>query len=104
MYVYSKYNVRTNMCYTANSGWNISIFWNINLYKRTHKIDILYLENYSADNIPLLVDFYNSTNNKSIKKDLKDYLEITDFYEIRGFQEYNISKVRAKESIKKLKY
>lgn len=77
---------------------------NINLYNKTNKIDIYYLENFSSDNIPLLVDLYNNTKNESIKKDLKDYLKEKDIYSIKGFQEYNISKARAKESVKKLNY
>ena len=77
---------------------------NINLYNKTHKIDIYYLENFSSDNIPLLVDFYNSISDKTIKDELEDYLKTTDFYKTKGFQEYNISKTKAKESVKKLKY
>lgn len=77
---------------------------NINLYNKTHKIDIYYLENFSSDNIPLLVDLYNNTNDKFIKKELKDYLKEKDIYSTKGFQEYNMSKIRAKESVKKLNY
>jgi hypothetical protein len=74
---------------------------NINRYYKTGKIDIEYLQNYSTDNIPLLVDLYNKTDDYKIKTELKYYFEeIEQNNKIRDFREYNISKHSALKSIK----
>ena len=40
---------------------------NITRYHNKQKLDINYLCNYHADNMPLLVDLYNETNDYKIK-------------------------------------
>ena len=73
---------------------------NINRYYYTGKIDLQYLENYNYDNIPLLVDLYNKTDDYQIKRELKYYFkEIKEYNEISDFREYNISKSKALKSI-----
>lgn len=74
---------------------------NINRYYSTGKIDIEYLINYNTDNIELLVDLYNKTDDKEIKDELKYYFDdIKEYSKIRDFREYNISKSNALKSIK----
>ena len=74
---------------------------NINRYYRTNKIDLDYLQNYNSDNIPLLVDLYDKTNNKEIKEQIAIYFkELNDQFEIDNFQEFNISKNKAIKEIK----
>lgn len=75
---------------------------NINRYYDKGKIDIEYLENYSCDNVPLLVELYNRTDDKDLKENIANYLQANDFYKVRDFREYNISKEKAKKEIKDL--
>lgn len=75
---------------------------NINRYNVKNDIDIEYLENGRADNIPILIKLYNKVEDKEIKEKLYNYLKGVDL-DINGFQEFNISKLIAKQKIKKLK-
>lgn len=77
---------------------------NINRYYETNKIDIDYLENYSSDNIPLLIELHNKTNDTDLKTKIKEYLDEEVYQETKtkGFQEYNISKNIAYKEIKNL--
>ena len=77
---------------------------NINRYYKTNKIDIYYLENFSSDNVPLLIELYNKTDDTTLKDSIKEYLN-KDMYQetkTKGFQEYNISKKVAHKKIKLL--
>ena len=74
---------------------------NINRYYKTGKIDIEYLENYSSDNITLLTDLYNKTEDDNIKTELKYYFkEIKRNIKINDLREFNISKAKALKNIK----
>lgn len=78
---------------------------NIERYNKTGKIDIYYLENYDSDNITLLTDLYNKTNDKEIKDELNLYLrEMSTMKKTHGFQEYNISKKRAYKYLNKINW
>ena len=75
---------------------------NINRYHDKGKIDIEYLENYNCDNVPLLVELHNKTDDTKLKEDIADYLQTNKFCSVSDFREYNISRVKANEEIKKL--
>ena len=75
---------------------------NINRYYEKNKIDIKYLENYNADNVPDLINLYNKTEDVKLKEEIKGYFETNIFYETKGFQEFNISKQKARKQITKL--
>jgi hypothetical protein len=75
---------------------------NINRYYEKHKIDIKYLENYNADNVPDLINLYNKTEDVKLKEEIKGYFETNIFYETKGFQEFNMSKQKARKQITKL--
>jgi len=75
---------------------------NINRYYKTGKIDIEYLENYSSDNITLLTNLYNKTEDDNIKTELKYYFkEIKRNIKINDLREFNISKTKALKNINK---
>ena len=75
---------------------------NINMYYEDNDIDfdLEYLENGNYDNINLLIDLYNNTNDNYMKHDLEDYFEeISDSATINGIEEFNISKYNAIKKI-----
>lgn len=76
---------------------------NINRYYKKGKIDIEYLENYNTDNIPILIELYNNTNDSKIKSNLEDYFY--DFYKDKktSIFEYNISKDIAYKKLENFK-
>ena len=74
---------------------------NINKFINTDQLDVEYLQNYHADNIPELIDLYQRTDNLEIKESLDNYFNHIDL-EMHGFQEYNLAKDKALEAIKKL--
>jgi len=77
---------------------------NINRYYNDKKLDIEYLENYSYDNLSLLVDLYNDTDDKEIKDSLYTYFDILkNDAKINGFQEYNISRDLGYKEIENIK-
>ena len=76
----------------------IIAYRNIKRYYETNDIDIYYLMNNHTDNIPLLIDLYNKTDDENIKEDLKEYLNSIET-KTNGFQEFNISKKIANEKI-----
>ncbi len=49
---------------------------NVNRYYVNEKIDIDYLKNYGYDNIPVLVELYNKTDDLYVKEELREYLTI----------------------------
>ncbi len=74
-------------------------FNNINRYYRSDKLDYEYLENYRADNIPILYDLYKNTKDKDLKNELEDYFITFRFHSSlfskdRLF-EYNMSREKA---------
>lgn len=76
---------------------------NINRYYKTNKIDIVYLENYRSDNIPLLIDIKDDLKNNHQKEELDLYLkEMKNNTKTKGFQEYNLSKKIAHQKLKEL--
>ena len=76
----------------------IIAYRNIKRYYETNDIDIYYLMNNHTDNIPLLIDLYNKTDDENIKEDLKEYLNSIET-KTNGFQEFNISKKIANKII-----
>ena len=82
-------------CFIANK--------NINRYNNGSKLDIEYLETYTTDNIPILINLYNSTDDNKIKSELLDYFEvIRDTNKINSWEEFNISKYRTIKQLEKL--
>ena len=77
---------------------------NIERYNQGNPIDISYLTTLSYDAVPELVDFVNRTSNQELAAKLKDNLNHRREGIERGasWQSFNISKYRAKESLKEL--
>ena len=63
-------------------------------------LDLYYLENYHTDNIKVLIDLYDKTEDELLKKDLKDYLSLNLQNNINGFQEFNLSKYYSHKLLK----
>ena len=63
---------------------------NINRYYKNGKIDIEYLENYNYDNISLLLELYDRSND--FKEDLDSYFKEMWLREKNDIFEYNISR------------
>lgn len=77
---------------------------NINKYYKDGKIDLLYLENYSSDNVELLIELYNHLEDKNKKESIEEYFNNAKYYwNIKGFQDYNISRYKANNLIKDIK-
>ena len=77
---------------------------NINKYYKDGKIDLLYLENYSSDNVELLIELYNHLEDKNKKESIEEYFNNAEYYwNIKGFQDYNISRYKANNLIKNIK-
>lgn len=79
---------------------------NINRFYETGKIDVEYLKNGNNDNIPQLVDLYinactkeNMSKSTEIKLQLKYYLS-GQTIDMDNLLEFNLSKKKAKESLK----
>ena len=74
---------------------------NINKYYVDKKIDIEYLENYSSDNLGLLVDLYNKTKDDKIRNSIGEYINnFKDMWKSKGFQDYNISRSKVNKILK----
>lgn len=77
---------------------------NIKRYYDKKDIDIEYLENYSSDNLGELVKFYKKVDDKEVKDSLENYFkELNLFISCDGIQEFNISKCKGEELLKKYK-
>ena len=72
---------------------------NIDRYYKTGKIDINYLENYNYDNIPLLLNFYDDSND--YKKDLNSYFKVMIHNKKDDIFEYNVSRTYSKGKLNK---
>lgn len=71
---------------------------NIDRYYKTEKIDLDYLENYGTDNIPLLLELYQNTEEESVKDSLELYFKYLEI-DRNSFQEFNLSKYQAQKQI-----
>ena len=77
---------------------------NVDRYYAIKKIDIDYLKNYEFDNIGVLIELYDKTNDVVLKQDISNYFrDLIDINkEESSFFEYNVSKKYGIERIKKL--
>ena len=75
---------------------------NVDRYYEVKDIDLKYLENGGADNLSVLFEFYSNVKDKEIKSDLEEYFSNLNLYD-DGFQEFNLSRNRGNNLIKKLK-
>ena len=74
---------------------------NINRYYHTGKIDLDYLENYEYDNVKLLKDLHDKTDEIDIKEDLDAYFTIIkNDIDMDNIFEYKLSKSIAKNILK----
>ena len=65
----------------------IIAYRNVNRYLKKEDIDIYYLMNNHTDNIPVLIDLYNETDDLKIKQTLKNYFS-------SSINEYLICRIR----------
>ena len=72
---------------------------NINRYYKNGKIDIEYLENYNCDNISLLLELYDRSND--FKEDLDSYFKKMWSCEKNDIFEYNISRYSSRIELNK---
>lgn len=72
---------------------------NIARYDKKEDIDIHYLMNNHADNIPELTKFLHKVKDKDIKIELKNYLNKTNF-KTKNFKDWNLSKKKAEKYLK----
>lgn len=102
------YMIIVIMSYTLLNYINVDYiiaYRNINRYYETNKIDLEYLENYNTDNIELLINLYNKTEDSEIHNSLNNYfrdLKLEGHTKIEGFQEYNLSKSKANKLLDKI--
>ncbi len=76
---------------------------NINRYYNGSDLDIKYLETYTTDNIPLLINLYKNTDDSDIKFELRNYFEIVyKNNKINSWEEFNFSKYRAIKQLEDL--
>ena len=76
---------------------------NVDRYYKSKSIDLGYLENHETDNIIILRELYDRTEEDEIKKEIKEYFkEVKKYNKIHGFQEFNISKITGINIIKKV--
>lgn len=75
---------------------------NIDRYYKKKDIDLVYLMNDHADNIPELIKFLDEVKDKKIKTELSEYLEKINL-KTEDFREWNLSKEKASKCLKKLK-
>ena len=113
MYIFNpKFNIVKSYMIILISVYTIITFMNFdyliaerNIYRyyNDNKIDIEYLENSANDNIPLLVELYNKTENEKIKLSLESYFSyMKSSNDMDNVFEYNLSKDRAYKELKKI--
>ena len=74
---------------------------NINRYYNSKKLDLEYLMNDYTDNVPLLIELKNKTNDLKLKNDINEYLkQIKDDNKSNDFREFNISRKNAINNLK----
>ena len=78
---------------------------NVNRYYMNEKIDFDYLRNYGYDNIPILIELYNRTDDFELKEEIREYLEImaSDDGEKESIFEFNITRYRSKKLLEDFK-
>lgn len=78
---------------------------NVNRYYMNEKIDFDYLRNYGYDNIPILIELYNRTDDYELKGEIKEYLEIMarDEEEKESIFEFNIARYKGKKLLEDFK-
>ncbi len=76
---------------------------NVNRYYANKKLDVDYLKNYHTDNIPVLLDLYNKTDDNDIKDNLDYYFKAVkeNILEEKSVFEFNLSKIKAEKQITK---
>ena len=75
---------------------------NVNRYYSVKDIDLDYLENFGTDNIPVLIELYNKTDDAEIKLRLNDYLFIMKNTKSRDAFEFNLSNYRANKKLNEI--
>lgn len=76
---------------------------NINRYYNGRELDLHYLETYTTDNIPMLINLYNNTDDYNIKSELNYYFRtVYKNNKINSWEEFNFSKYRAIKKLDKL--
>ena len=76
---------------------------NINRYYNGSDLDIKYLETYTTDNIPVLINLYKNTDDSDIKFELRNYFKIVyENNKINSWEEFNFSKYRAIKQLEKI--
>jgi hypothetical protein len=73
---------------------------NVNRYYINNKIDMEYLINFGYDNIPVLYELYNKTDDVNIKEGLREYFKSMTNNENDSIFEFNISKYKAMKLLK----
>ena len=87
------------IAYTFVSFINIDglvAYKNVNRYHNGSKIDLDYLMNYRTDNINVLVNLYENTDDKRIRDDLRNYfVSIYGLNVEENWEDFNISRHNA---------
>ena len=65
-----------------------------NRYYINDKIDLDYLQNFGYDNIPVLIELHEKTNDARIKEELDHYFVLMREHTENSIFEFNISKYR----------
>lgn len=73
---------------------------NVDRYYDKNDIDLDYLMNGNTDNLGVLVEFYEEVDDEEIKENLEEYFSELEI-EMEGFQEYNFSKDRGINYLRK---
>ena len=78
---------------------------NVNRYYSVNDIDLDYLKNFTSDNVGVLIELYDKTEDKELKEKLSDYFYSLKYMynEESNVFEYNISRYKAKNKIEKVK-
>lgn len=88
---------------TLNSDIRADFYHNVTMYKYP-KLDLNYLETFTADNIDVLLELYYKTNDPYMIEALNAYFDIyVERQKELSWQEYNISKSNAYEKLKNYK-
>ena len=75
---------------------------NVDRYYINNKIDVDYLKNYGHDNIPILIELYDKTDDVNIKIELEDYLkEMNIRYGSESIFEFNLSRYNSYNMLEK---
>jgi len=111
MYIFnSKFNIIKSymiillISYTIINYMNIDYMVarnNVNRYYVTNKIDLDYLKNFSYDNVSVLIELFDKTEDENIKTEIRNYLtEIDNIDKTDNIFEFNFSKYCGIKAIK----